>query len=75
MKIYVVDENDYETTGQVIDSDYSGYDQLVITKDTIDAKSIDIPFSLYQTLLSNGDETLSTNEKILAVLCVRDGKE
>ena len=47
MKVYIVDENDFETTGQVIDSDYSGYNQLVITKETIDSKSIELPDDMY----------------------------
>lgn len=41
MKVYIIDENDFETVGQVIDSAYSGYDTPVITKETIMSKAID----------------------------------
>lgn len=45
MKVYIIDENDFETVGQVIDSDYSGYDTPVITKETIMSKAIDVDTS------------------------------
>ena len=45
MKIYVIDENDFETAGQVIDSAYSSYDTPVITKETIMSKAIDVDTS------------------------------
>ena len=42
MKVYIIDENDFQTVGQVIDSAYSGYDTPVITKETIMSKAIDV---------------------------------
>ena len=43
MRVYIVDDNDIETAGRVIDSDFSGYDQLVIPLETINEKAIDLP--------------------------------
>lgn len=45
MKVYIVDENDFQTAGQVIGSTYSGYDTPVITKETIMSKAIDVDTS------------------------------
>ena len=48
MKVYIIDENDFETVGRVIDSDYSGYSELVITKEVIMSKAIEIDSSILE---------------------------
>jgi len=59
MKVYIIDENDFQTVGEVIDSAYSGYDTPVITKETIMSKAInfDTPF-LYIPKVELPDKTL-----------------